>query len=263
MKGLTIVKKAWAYHSGKFMDGIMETHYPHQTFVKGETLSKAKYALFREMVDAGWEIDFIEVCREFNFKRLPEKDLVRVPVAPVLENLTKEQRHIIGHANGNSSDAPGFRDYYCTTIGHTDCEHLVSLGLMFHGRELGGSSNSRYYLLTEAGKIAALSDAAITREKSETIFKPWVPHLVNKDGFISLEAIKANPELASRFNSMQCRIYSDQWGYYWRERCAGYGKADEAGIYDFDYALNLTDHCGPEKGIWFELLSNKAGEVAA
>jgi hypothetical protein len=263
VSALTIVKKAWAYRSDKFIDGIMETHYPHQTVVKGETLSKAKYALFREMVDVGWEIDFIEVCREFSFRRYPDDDLVRIPVAPVLETLTEKQRHIIGHANGNDSREPGFRDYYCTTIGHPDCEHLVSLGLMFHGRELGGTSNSRYYLLTEAGKMAALSDAVITRSMAETIFKPWVPHLINKDGFVSLEAIKANPELAKQFVGMTCRIYSDQWGYYWRERCAGYGKADEAGIYDFDYALNRTHHCGPEKGIWFELLSNKAGEVAA
>lgn len=263
MNGLTIVKKAWAYRSDKFMDGIMETHYPHQTVVKGETLSKAKYALFIEMVDVGWEVDFIEVCREFSFRRHPDEDMVRIPVAPVIETLTEKQRHIIGHANGNDSREPGFRDYYCTTIGHPDCEHLVSLGLMFHGREIGGTSNSRYYLLTEAGKIAALSDAVITRKKSETIFKPWVSPLVNKDGFVSLEAIKANPELANQFTGITCRIFSHQWGYYWRTGGAGYGQLSSADTFDFDDALSSTHHCGPEKGIWFELLSNKAGEVAA
>lgn len=263
MKGLTIVKKAWSYRSDKFMDGIMETHYPHQTVVKGETLSKAKYALFIEMVDVGWEIDFIEVCRDFSFKRLPEQDLVRIPVAPVLETLTDKQRHIIGHANGNDSREPGFRDYYCTTDGHPDLEHLVSIGLMKRGNMVVSSDTSRYYLLTELGAIAALSDAVITRSKSETIFKPWVPHLVDKDGFISLEAIKANPQLEKQFTGMRCRIYSNQWGYYWREKCAGYGHKHEAGIFEFDNALDRTHHCGSEKGIWFELLSKESGEVAA
>lgn len=243
------------------MDGI--PYDPREAITRGETLGKAKYNLFKSLQEAGWYIDFVTVCREFTFRRYPDEDMVRTPAAPVLETLTDKQRHIIGHANGNDSREPGFRDYYCTTIGHPDCEHLVSLGLMFHGRELGGTSNSRYYLLTEAGKMAALSDAVITRSMAETIFKPWVPPLVNKDGFVSLEAIKDNPELAKQFNGMQCRIFSQQWGYYWRENCAGYGQLSSAGTYDFDDALNSTHHCGPEKGIWFELLSKQAGEVAA
>jgi hypothetical protein len=259
VSALTIVKKAWFYNSHEYMDDL----HIGQAIARGETVSKAKYALYLELKDAGWDITFMDVCREFSFRRYPDEDMVRVPVAPVLETLTDKQRHIIGHANGNDSREPGFRDYYCTTIGHADCEHLVSLGLMFHGRELGGISNSRYYLLTEAGKIAALSDAVITRAKSETIFKPWVPHLVDKDGFISLEAIKANPQLEKQFTGMRCRIYSNQWGYYWREKCAGYGKQPEAGIFDFSYALGRTHHCGPEKDIWFDLLNKESGEVAA
>lgn len=261
MKGLTIISKAWTYSSESQMDGT--PYDPKETIARGETLGKAKYNLFKELQDAGWDIDFVTVCREFKFRRFPDEDLVRIPVAPVLETLTDKQRHIIGHANGNDSREPGFRDYYCTTIGHIDCEHLVTLGLMFHGRELGGCSNSRYYLLTDAGKTAALSDAVVTRTKSETIFKPWFPQLVNKDGFISLEAIKANPELANKFKVMKCRIYSWQWAYYWRAGGSGYCQLSEAGIYDFNDALSRTHHCGPEKGIWFELLSNISGEVAA
>lgn len=261
MKGLTIVSKAWTYSSEKHLDGI--PYDPKDAIARGETLSKAKYSLFKTLWDLGCFIDFIGVCREFKFSRYPDEDLVRIPLAPVFETLTDKQRHIIGHANGNNSKEPGFRDYYCTTNGCPDCEHLVSMGLMLHGREIGGITNSRYYILTEAGKIAALSDAVITRGKSETIFKPWVPHLVNKDGFISLEMFKANADLVNQFKGIKCHIFSAEWGYYWRERCAGYCQVNEAGVYEFEEAFQSTHHCGSEKQIWFKLLINESGEVAA
>lgn len=258
---ITTVEKAWYYFCDS-IDGISDAPFQDR-ITRGETLGKAKYALYKHLADLGWYVDFKEFCQEFTFRRFPDLDLVRVPAAPVLETLTEQQRHIIGHANGNDSGEPGFRDYYCTTDGNPECEGLVSLGLMKHGRTLYGCNTSRYYLLTESGAAAALSDAVITRAKSQHIFKPSEPALLSRGDFIDLESIKANPALRQNFDGMSCLIYSWQWGYYWRPNGCGYGCKDEAGIYQFNDAVDRTHHCGPEKGIWFELLKNESSEVAA
>tara|TARA_B110001454_G_scaffold54930_2_gene53697 strand:- start:1247 stop:2026 length:780 start_codon:yes stop_codon:yes gene_type:complete len=255
-KHLTIVEKAWQYTD-------RESDYPNKHGItRGTTLGKAKYSLFLELSDTGWLDSFMDIFNDFSFRRAPEEDNVRMPAAPVLEKLTKEQRHIIGHANGNSDREPGWRDYYCTSDGDQDCEHLVELGLMKHGRILDTANTSRYYLLTEEGALAALSDAVISREKAEGIIKPWVPSPV-ENGMLGLESIKENPELKDRFKNMKCRIYSWEWGYYWRMNGCGYASKDDAGIYSFEDAYDRTNHCGSEKGIWYEIIEEEAQEQAA
>lgn len=261
MNAITIVEKAW-YHNGARIFGLND-YEAGMDICRGETLGKAKYKLFSQLQDLGYDISFKEVCTDVKFRRFPLEDLVKVPAAPVLESLTIKQRHIIGHSNGNNSDKPGYRDYYCAEDGDVDCEHLVSLGLMYRGRALESTPPSRYYILTKSGALAALSDAVLPRHRSEEIFIPSTPALIDRGDFLDLESIKANPELESRFSELKCRIFSHQWGYYWREKACGYGKKSEAGIYTFKDALKRTHHCGPEKGIWFELISDNDIEVAA
>ena len=62
---------------------------------------------------------------------------------------------------------------------------------------------------------------------------------------------------------MKCRIYSWEWGYYWRANGCGYGSKDDAGIYSFEDAYDYTNHCGSEKAIWYELIEEETQEQAA
>lgn len=257
---LEIVEKAWWWYDNEndCMGSYRDNCYCH-----GETLSKAKSALFRELKDIGYLDTFAQLFEGFIFRRAPDRDRVKMPTAPVLETLTEEQRHIIGHANGNDSSEPGYRDHYCTADGNPDCEHLVSLGLMKHGRTLESHTSSRYYLLTEDGAMAALSDTVIERRQAEQVI-PWVPHLANEKGMLCLESIKANPELLTLIPECSpCRIYSSQWGYYWRPNGRGYGPKEDAGIYTFKDAYSRTSHCGSEKGIWYDFLIEPPQEHAA
>ncbi len=185
----------------------------------------------------------------------PDEDLVQLPEAPVLKQLTEHQRHIIGHANGNAGREPGWRDYYCTADGDKDCEHLVTLGLMRHGPRVHSHQSSRYYLLTKDGALAALSDAVIPRKRAEAIM-PFTPRAVD-NGLLSLESIKSNPSLRRELTGKQCLILSEQWGYFWRPKGSGYGTESEAGIYDWEDAFAATHHCGPEKRIFYKLIEQQ------
>lgn len=253
---LQIVEKAWWWYD-------KENSQPDKCHCYGETLSKAKASLFRDLKEVGYLDSFSDLFCGFIFRRAPEKDRVKMPIAPVLETLTEKQRHIIGHSNGNYSDNPGHRDYYCTTDGNPDCEQLVSIGLMKRGRTINAHKSSRYYILTESGALAALSDAVIERHRAERIM-PWVPSLVEDAGMLSLASIEDNENLLQAIpeNSL-CRIYSAQWGYYWRANCAGYSSKSDAGAYAFKDAYMHTRHCGREKGIWYDFVAeNKEGCAA-
>ncbi len=253
---LQIVEKAWVWAGRDNPDYNPEICY-------GITLNKAKAALYNTLHDLGWILEFKELITDFSFRRAPSSDRVKMPPAPALEQLTEKQRHIIGHANGNNGREPGYRDYYCTTDGDPDCEHLVTLGLMKHGRTLNSHASSRYYLLTEDGALAALSDAVIERRRAEQIV-PWIPHLANEKGMLHLESIEANPDILALIPAdAPCRIYSSQWGYYWRPKSSGYGTKDEAGIYTFKDAYGRTRHCGSEKGIWYDFVVESTQESAA
>jgi hypothetical protein len=50
------------------------------------------------------------------------------------------------------------------------------------------------------------------------------------------------------------RIWSGQWGLWWRSGANGYTSSPAAaGIYTFEEAWACTSHCGPEKRIAFEV----------
>lgn len=52
-----------------------------------------------------------------------------------------------------------------------------------------------------------------------------------------------------------CRIWSGEYRSYWRAEGAGYTwSALNAGTFTVAEAYELTKHCGPEKGICFEVL---------
>ena len=59
------------------------------------------------------------------------------------------------------------------------------------------------------------------------------------------------------------RIYSRQWGSYWRHNASGYAERQEdAGVWRFESAWRMTRHCGPEKGIEFELVNDEEPVLA-
>jgi hypothetical protein len=67
------------------------------------------------------------------------------------------------------------------------------------------------------------------------------------------------PEKVNRFiqkhGHKPVRIYSDQWGAFWRSGRAGYtSQRNEAGIYTFAEAFDATCHCGSEKHIYYQFI---------
>lgn len=66
----------------------------------------------------------------------------------------------------------------------------------------------------------------------------------------TVERIKRWPSLMKRFQRV--RIYSAQWGYYWRGTGQGYTSNPlESDVLDIEVAFEMTRHCGPEKKIQF------------
>ena len=66
----------------------------------------------------------------------------------------------------------------------------------------------------------------------------------------TLERIKRWPDLCSRFTKV--RIYSAEWGLFWRGKGNGYTEnAEESDVLSVEFAVARTFHCGPEKGIQF------------
>ena len=62
-------------------------------------------------------------------------------------------------------------------------------------------------------------------------------------------------EYLKKHGEKAVRIWSNQWGVYWRSGRAGYThQRDEAGIYTLADAFNATSHCGQEKGIYYDFI---------
>lgn len=75
---------------------------------------------------------------------------------------------------------------------------------------------------------------------------------------IELTRIKKNrvrKRVESRWGDRLCRIWSAEWGLYWRPNGCGYTvHPDQIGIYTLADALRRSGHCGPEKHIFYELI---------
>jgi hypothetical protein len=66
----------------------------------------------------------------------------------------------------------------------------------------------------------------------------------------TLERLKRWPEMKRRFPVV--RIYSAEWGAYWRNTGQGYTEnPNESAIWSIEEALRRTNHCGPEKQIQY------------
>jgi hypothetical protein len=62
-------------------------------------------------------------------------------------------------------------------------------------------------------------------------------------------------EYLKKHGEKPVRIWSNQWGAYWRSGRAGYAyQRDEAGTYTLADAFDATSHCGQEKGIYYDFI---------
>lgn len=66
-------------------------------------------------------------------------------------------------------------------------------------------------------------------------------------------------EIRCALGAQPVRIWSREHGAYWRYPAAGYTTlVEEAGVYSLGEAWRRTRHCGPEKGVEFVTISEKA-----
>jgi len=62
-------------------------------------------------------------------------------------------------------------------------------------------------------------------------------------------------EYLKKHGEKPVRIWSRQWGAYWRPGCAGYTtRLNEAGTYTLSDAFDSSSHCGPEKQIYYDFI---------
>lgn len=74
--------------------------------------------------------------------------------------------------------------------------------------------------------------------------------LKRPESHYKLEDLKDDPDKRAGLANERVRIYSRQWGMYWRASGSGYTMdRTEAGIYSFQDAWDRSHHAGPEKGI--------------
>jgi hypothetical protein len=74
------------------------------------------------------------------------------------------------------------------------------------------------------------------------------------EGF-RLTDLKGDPARRALLGNKRVRIWSGEWGMYWRPNYSGYTRDGlEAGVFDFDEAWLHTSHCGPEKRIEFRIV---------
>lgn len=67
-----------------------------------------------------------------------------------------------------------------------------------------------------------------------------------------LERVLRYPGVRRKWQGRTVHIWSGQWDAYWRPKGAGYTtETAEAGRWDIEEAIKLSQHCGPEKQIQF------------
>ena len=67
---------------------------------------------------------------------------------------------------------------------------------------------------------------------------------------LELQKLKRWPKLARHLQGRKVRIWSGEWGSWWRPGGNGYTcDSSEAGIFVFEDALARSRHAGPEKQI--------------
>lgn len=72
---------------------------------------------------------------------------------------------------------------------------------------------------------------------------------------VRLEAVLADAGLQGRLINERVLIWSSQRQCWWRPEGRGYAMDPrQAGAYTFEEAFRRTSHCGPEKGIAFDVI---------
>lgn len=70
-----------------------------------------------------------------------------------------------------------------------------------------------------------------------------------------LKTLKRHPGKQIPFKGTIVRIYSEEHGAYWKAGQSGYTEwLEKAGHYPFSEAWRVSSHCGPEKGIRYEIV---------
>ncbi|BCE02956.1 hypothetical protein [Marinicellulosiphila megalodicopiae] len=243
---LQIIEKAYEWNTHEPLDGF---YNPDDHIVFGETAGKAKYQLFKEMQDLGWVDSFDEIIQNYSIRRCKYNDKVKLPDAPILETLSQEQKQIVFHTNGNNDSIIGDRNHYFIKSENKDISALIEMGLMKKGNAI---FDGQYYHLTEIGQQVA--NSVLTMKRIDVEYLSYKEPQKTESTLISLQTVKRCPEFLESNKDRECRIYSGQWGYYWRSNGSGYGGKSEAGIYTFKDAYDRTSHCGKEKGIYFEFI---------
>jgi hypothetical protein len=246
-----IVKKCWFF--------IYDNDHSCTGHIFGETLGKAKYQFYLD-VD-GYE--FMEFFKGYSFKREPKMDLLEPVPMDIISTLTEKQLNVICHANGNDSRRPGHRSYFNRSdVDNWIMKSLVTLDLMDGPHKACGGSSYNWHL-TEFGCLAAMSLLPIranelnsTLEKRNQVIEWMVTKALNLEvgSRFNMRMFKVNPGLIKSINKCKVLIRSSQWGSYWRPNGSGYTeRKSDAGVYDFEDAFLSTRHCGPEKGIYFQI----------
>lgn len=78
---------------------------------------------------------------------------------------------------------------------------------------------------------------------------------LNKINSIRRKSPSKIAEYLKKHGEKPVRIWSGQWGAYWRAGRAGYAmQRNEAGTYTLSDAFDATSHCGPEKQIYYDFI---------
>ena len=246
-----IVKKCWFF--------VYDNDYSCTGHVFGETLGKAKYQHYLDC--DGY--DFKYFFSNYSFKREPSMDLLAPVTMDIISTLTTKQLNVICHANGNDTRNPGSRSYFNKSNSDDALmKGLVGLKLMDGPHKACGGSSFNWHL-TEFGCLAAMSLLPVRADKLESTIEKrnqvieWLDTKtldleVGKS--FNMRMFKVNPSLIALIEKCEVLIRSSQWGMYWRANGSGYTeRKNDAGVYDFNDALLSTRHCGPEKGIYFQV----------